>query len=186
MRSRRLGNPLSLLLIDVDHFKLYNDHYGHPRGDACLQEVVRAVQGAVRRTGDLVARCGGEEFAVLLPETSRIGGEFVAQRVLGAVAACKIRHEGSLTAHHVSVSIGIGCYDETSSSWETADLAGEDRDELHSRFTAGDLMATADRALYRAKHAGRAQVHMLDMGDLAAPNPMVSAEPERMRGAERA
>jgi diguanylate cyclase (GGDEF)-like protein len=163
-RSRRHGNPLMLLLIDIDHFQLYNDRYGNPKGDACLQEVARALGSAARRTADVIARCGGGEFAVLLPETPRVGAEFVAQHILRAVAARAIRHEASPTARHVSVSIGIGCCDEPGFSGNGA--GANDRDEPHRRFSSTDLLLAADRALARAKQAGRAQAQPLDIADV--------------------
>lgn len=84
-RARRQGTALALLLIDVDHFKLYNDRYGHPMGDTCLKRVARSLDGTVRRTADFVARCGGEEFAILLPNTDRDGAVCMAQRALDAI-----------------------------------------------------------------------------------------------------
>ena len=184
LRGWGRGDPLALLFIDIDHFKLYNDCYGHPQGDACLKQVVRALQGSVRRAADLVARCGGEEFAALLPETSRAGGKFVAQRILDAVAALKIRHEGSLSARHVSVSIGIGCYDEASAAWKTRDAARRDRDERYSHCTGNELILAADRALYCAKRSGRAQAQLLDIADAAVVQPALAGRPQ-VRSVER-
>ena len=186
LRSRRHADSLILLLIDVDHFKLYNDRYGHPQGDACLQEVVRAVESAVRRTPDVVARFGGEEFGVLLPDTSRYGGEYVAQRILKAVAARQIRHEASPTARYVSVSIGIGCFDEAgAATWATDEAKRRQRDEMHERFTASDLLLTADRALYGAKRAGRAQAQLLHIADVDSIHPGLPPELQVL-GVERA
>jgi diguanylate cyclase (GGDEF)-like protein len=168
-RSCRHGDPLSLLLIDVDHFKRYNDHYGHPRGDRCLQEVVAAVKRAVRRAPDLVARCGGEEFAVLLPHTARPGAEFVAQRILDSVAARRIRHEDSLTAAHVTVSIGITCYDAVAGGLSITAASHRTCDAPHA-FSSSDLLLTADRALYAAKRAGRNRARFLDLADVESPH----------------
>jgi diguanylate cyclase (GGDEF)-like protein len=175
-RSCRHGDPLSLLLIDVDHFKLYNDRYGHPRGDHCLQEVVAAVKRAVRRAPDLVARCGGEEFAVLLPHTARPGAEFVAQRILESVAARRIRHEDSLTADHVTVSIGITCYDALGSALPIPGATQRTCDELHD-FSSSDLLLTADRALYAAKRSGRDRARFLDIGDVESPRRLQAGAP---------
>jgi diguanylate cyclase (GGDEF)-like protein len=83
-RARRAGDPLALLMIDVDHFKSFNDRYGHPAGDVCLRAVARALVGASLRPADLVARYGGEEFVVLLPQTPRVGAEHVAHSILDA------------------------------------------------------------------------------------------------------
>jgi diguanylate cyclase (GGDEF)-like protein len=163
-RGRRGGDPISLLLIDVDHFKLYNDRYGHPKGDTALQAVSKALTSAARRTGDLVARCGGEEFALLLPQTPRLGAEHVARRVLSSIAALNIVHAGSVTARHLSVSIGIGCYDQECVCW-TSNIA-EARyvsDERRLSCAAADLVVTADKALYSAKRAGRAQYRLQDV-----------------------
>jgi diguanylate cyclase (GGDEF)-like protein len=184
LRGQRRGDPLALLFIDIDHFKSYNDCYGHRQGDACLKQVVRAVQRCVRRSSDLVARSGGEEFAALLPATSRAGGEFVSQQILDAVASLRIRHEGSLTSPHVSVSIGIGCYDEASATGKTPDAARRHRDEQSSRFTSNELILAADRALRCAKRSGRAQAQLLDIADSAALQPALTGRP-RVRSAER-
>ena len=175
-RSWRHGDPLSLLLIDVDHFKLYNDHYGHPKGDQCLQEVVAAVKRAVRRAPDLVARCGGEEFAALLPHTARPGAEFVAQRILDSVTARRIRHEDSLTSDHVTVSIGITCYDALGGGLSIPSATLGTRDELH-HFSSSDLLLTADRALYAAKRAGRNRARFLDIADVEAPRRLQAGGP---------
>jgi diguanylate cyclase (GGDEF)-like protein len=185
LRSRRHGDPLGLLLVDIDHFKLYNDRYGHPKGDVCLQNVVRVMQSVVRRTADLVARCGGEEFALLLPQTARAGAEFVAQRLLLALAARRIRHEASPTAGQVTVSIGIACYDEASAAWASPAAARQYRDELHSRCSGNDLLLAADRALYSAKRAGRAQAQLLDIADVESPQ-LARISGLRLRGVERA
>jgi diguanylate cyclase (GGDEF)-like protein len=164
LRSLRGGDPLSLLLIDVDHFKMYNDRYGHPKGDACLRQVARALVGAGQRIGDLVARCGGEEFALLLPQTPRFGAEHVARRVLNAIEALDIVHAGSTTARHLTVSVGIACYDEASPCWVNTPnevrFVGDDR---QLPCTATDLIMAADKALYSAKRAGRAQARLRDI-----------------------
>jgi diguanylate cyclase (GGDEF)-like protein len=167
-RSRRNGEPISLLLIDVDHFKLYNDRYGHAQGDVCLREVARALQGAARRTTDLVARCGGEEFAVLLPNTARNGAHNVSQRILAAPALRRVRHEASPTAKHVTVSIGIACYDESSTEWLGATEARQLRSELVGRCSSVDLLLAADRGLYGAKRAGRAQAQLVELAEVTA------------------
>jgi diguanylate cyclase (GGDEF)-like protein len=169
LRTLRAGEPIALLLIDIDHFKLYNDRYGHPKGDACLRQVAKALIGASMRPGDFVARCGGEEFAILLPQTPRGGAEHIGQRVLDNVAALRMSHDASPTAEHVTVSIGIACYDEASACWSmpSADYRyGSDRNQ---RGTPNDLVLAADKALYSAKHLGRARARLLDMADVDAP-----------------
>jgi diguanylate cyclase (GGDEF)-like protein len=164
-RALRGTDPMALLLIDVDHFKMYNDRYGHPKGDSCLRLVAQALVDSARRAGDLVARCGGEEFAMLLPQTSRIGAQHVARRVHGSVKALDISHAGSATARHLTVSIGIACYDDESEVWvkNPADVRFVG-DERRLPCTATDLVITADKALYSAKRAGRAQSVLQEMG----------------------
>jgi diguanylate cyclase (GGDEF)-like protein len=155
LRAQRSREPVSLLMIDVDHFKLYNDLYGHPQGDACLRCVTQALLSACKRPADLVARYGGEEFMILLPQTPRHGAEHMAQHVLAAVAGFGIVHENSQTTHYVSVSVGIGCFDDASACWAS---------ESHA-MCAIDLVEAADKALYSAKQAGRAQVKLRDIAD---------------------
>ncbi len=143
-RARRGGDSLALLLVDVDHFKRYNDHYGHVSGDACLREVGMAIRAAIRRPADLAARYGGEEFAVLLPQIDAAGARAMAQRIVDAIAAQALPHAAAPT-RVVSVSVG----------WAAArpDL---DPDIIASRGEA--LVEAADRRLYAAKAAGRGRV----------------------------
>jgi len=170
-RGRRGGDPISLLLIDVDHFKLYNDRYGHPKGDCALQSVAKALTAVARRTGDLVARCGGEEFALLLPKTPRAGAEDVAGRVLGSIAGLNLLHSASPTGRHLSVSIGIGCFDTESACWVNHAAEGRAGADRRLPCAAGDLVVTADKALYSAKRGGRAQFILRDVSlDLASPD----------------
>lgn len=128
-RARRYDHPLSLLLLDVDHFKSFNDTFGHPAGDGVLQEVVRLVAGAARGT-DVVARYGGEEFAVVLPDTDFAGAMVLAERVRRAVA------NGDWVLRSVTVSIGVATL-----SADAADPAA--------------LVREADVALYDSKRNGR-------------------------------
>ena len=133
----RRQQPLGLLMIDVDEFKRYNDHFGHQAGDACLQAVAQAVQGAMQRATDLVARYGGEELVVLLPDVDAAGASIVAARVVASVAALALRHPASSTGGCVTVSVGVA-----------ARVPRPQED-------AAALVAEADAALYRAKAAGR-------------------------------
>ena len=136
-RARRHASPLSLLMIDVDSFKQYNDLYGHQAGDECLREVAKAIRLSLLRASDCVARYGGEEIAVLLPDTDLAGAMFVAERMREAVQSLGLTHAGSKTAGVVTVSIGVAC--------AVPDAAA----------ACATLVRAADQALYRAKAAGR-------------------------------
>jgi diguanylate cyclase (GGDEF)-like protein len=136
-RHRRQGAALGLALVDVDHFKLYNDHYGHQMGDECLRAVAQALAQCSRRPGELVARYGGEEFVVLLPNSCQEDvlryGDWVCQHV----AALQLPHAASPVAPHVTISVGL------------CSLAPADED------SGAALLEAADKALYEAKRAGR-------------------------------
>ena len=103
----RAGQPLSLALLDIDHFKAYNDHYGHAAGDACLQLVANVLRRVVRRRTDLVARYGGEEFLLLMPQTDAAGAELFAERVRAAIEEAALPHAASPVAACLTVSIGV-------------------------------------------------------------------------------
>jgi diguanylate cyclase (GGDEF)-like protein len=150
-RCARNRLPLSLLMIDVDCFKHYNDRYGHPAGDHCLSTVAGAVGGVARRPADLTARYGGEEFCVLLPDTPRDGAALVAQRILQAVDALRLAHATSSVTDHVTVSIG------GMTVHATGELGAQGPRHVGDR-SADELVAAADAALYAAKHAGRHRV----------------------------
>ncbi len=167
-RGMRYGDPISMLLIDVDHFKLFNDRYGHPPGDGCLRAVAQALRSAILRPADFVFRYGGEEFAVLLPKTPRAGAEHLAQRVLNTVGSLGIPHEVSPTAPHVTVSIGIGCYDESSRYWAQSPHCASNSSGMRCR--PSDLLQSADKALYAAKRGGRAQAWRLDICEVDSPD----------------
>ena len=136
-RHKRTGNFLSLLMIDIDHFKLFNDRYGHLQGDACLRQVATSLR--TNRASDLAARMGGEEFAVILPDTDQSGALYVAERIRRQITDLEIPHGGSPSGI-VTVSIGA-------STW----APGFDADET-------PLIQDADRALYESKGAGRNRV----------------------------
>ena len=138
-RAARERKPLSLLMIDVDRFKLYNDQYGHQRGDQCLHAVAAAIAGLVHRPGDLAARYGGEEIALLLPSTSAAGAIELAAQLCRAIEAKAIAHEANMPGRVVTVSIGAATMSPT-----TEHPAG-----------ARALIAAADAALYEAKRDGR-------------------------------
>ena len=134
-RFRRYGRPFSLLLLDIDHFKLVNDRFGHPCGDAVLKSTAADLAGAVRKA-DLVARYGGEEFCCLLPETGRGGALTLAEKMRGTAAARQHAWEGQEIP--VTVSVGVA--------------------EAVENDTVGALLQRADVALYEAKRTGRNRV----------------------------
>jgi len=136
-RGIRTGKPMSLILMDIDHFKRFNDLLGHPAGDACLQRVADVLRRSMLRSLDFVARYGGEEFACILTETDVNGAVAVAQRIVAGMAAARIPHPGSPVAPYVTLSLGVNTM--------VPDLA--------SRPT--DLTLEADSRLYAAKRSGR-------------------------------
>jgi diguanylate cyclase (GGDEF)-like protein len=136
----REQSPISLILCDIDRFKQFNDAYGHLAGDNCLQQVAKSLTFCVNRPHDLVARFGGEEFAIVLPKTELQGAVYVAERLQEEVARLKIPHADSLVNAHVTLSIGIA------SLVPTPALAAE------------ELIHLADRYLYIAKQQGRNQI----------------------------
>ena len=142
-RARRTSNSIALLMCDVDHFKLYNDTYGHQAGDDCLRQVAGVIQRTMERASDVAARYGGEEFAAILPETAIGGALFVGEKIRHALHALNIPHAGSPHGR-VTLSIGIAAQNP----------------EADSRHD--DLIKAADRALYRAKHEGRDRVVRAD------------------------
>jgi len=138
-RAQRLGQPLTLAMLDVDWFKLFNDHYGHLAGDECLRQVARLMQGSVRRAGDLVARYGGEEFAIIAPGLDSRQARSMAEAVCAAIAEHAMPHALSEFGC-VTASIGV------------VSLLPRQDD------SAAALLALVDQALYRAKSAGRNRV----------------------------
>ena len=136
----RAESPLSVIMVDVDHFKSYNDHYGHSTGDECLRQVAQVLSANVNRATDLVARYGGEEFMVVLPATDTTGAENMALQLQQALANKEIAHQASETSSQVTLSMGI------------ASLLPSDK-----RTSIEKLIEYADIALYRAKQKGRNQ-----------------------------
>ena len=146
-RLCREQKPLSLIMCDIDSFKLYNDHYGHLMGDRTLKAVAQVIQSAAKRPADLAARYGGEEFAIILPDTDQRGAIRVAEELRKAVLHLRILHQVSVTHPFVTVSLGIAstlpCGEPTTRSSE-------------------ELIRNADRAMYQAKHGGRNQFQVSD------------------------
>ncbi|MBW2738399.1 MAG: diguanylate cyclase [Deltaproteobacteria bacterium] len=136
-RAARNGSFLSLVLMDIDFFKNYNDQYGHVAGDACLRRVAKAVEGVLKRASDCAARYGGEEFAMILPGTDMESAMHIAEEVRRAVAALNIQHADSDVAEHVSLSLGVATV--------SAD----------QKMSSLELIEAADASLYQAKGNGR-------------------------------
>ena len=139
-RACRAGTALSLIMIDTDFFKPFNDTYGHQRGDDCLILTANTLVNALNRPGDLAARYGGDEFIILIPGTNAQGACELAEKIRARVEAMEIEHEGSPVAKVVTISLGVV------TGYPTVG------------FSAGELIAAVDEALYEAKKEGRNQV----------------------------
>lgn len=149
-RSIRSGRPVSLILMDIDHFKRFNDHYGHLAGDDCLKKVAYAINHIPKRATDLVARYGGEEFACVLPETGATGARTVGDQLLESVRSLQIPHIKSDVSPVVTLSLGVATHTPS---------AGSKRE---------NVIAAADEMLYKAKSDGRNRmVQDEDAGDPA-------------------
>lgn len=155
LRGTRKKTQLSLLMLDIDYFKQFNDCYGHLEGDDCLKQVVRTIKQQLERPLDLVARYGGEEFVCVLPETDVEGAVHIAKCIINQMKKLAIVHEGSAVASYVTLSIGVIC---------TVPKAG---------YAINDFIDSADRALYHAKKAGR---NGYEVGKLNAQRPKVIAQ----------
>lgn len=140
-RAQRSGEPISLIFIDIDHFKAYNDYYGHLKGDDTLVAVAHTLQKILSRSTDVASRYGGEEFVVLLPNTPIAGARAVAERILASVDELNIEHRKSKTEKFVTVSVGVSTYAIT--------------DE---EITIAQFIHQADEAVYKAKAAGRHRI----------------------------
>ncbi len=139
-RAMRHSSSLSLIMLDIDYFKNFNDTYGHQRGDECLKMVASTLDKVISRETDLVARYGGEEFAVILPETGMKGAQGVAENIRSSVEQLEISHEDSSVSLYITISLGVA------STVPERELNIE------------NLIRAADKALYRAKEEGRNQV----------------------------
>lgn len=148
-RARRNHECLAVISADIDHFKQYNDHYGHPAGDECLIQVAQGLAASLSRPGDVVARIGGEEFAFLLPRTSLSGAITLAQMARRHVHELGLPHAASPVAPQVTLSFGVAISDSPSVS------------------DAADLLRASDRALYDAKRRGRDRIAVFEMRSIA-------------------
>lgn len=152
-RMAREKTPLSLIILDVDHFKLFNDRYGHLAGDCCLCRVAAALAGMMRRPADMVARYGGEEFAAILPGTSAEGAQLVAESMRRTVAELAIEHSDSPVQSVVTVSLGVST---------VIPIPG---------CIPADLIQAADQGLYQAKQEGRDRWIRTDCIPLSCKSP---------------
>ncbi len=142
-RAMRNHTPISLLMLDIDYFKLYNDSYGHQKGDTCLKAVAQVLKENEKRPADLAARYGGEEFAVILPETDGRGAHEIAVTILEMIRAAAIPHKSSKVEKYLTASLGVSSL-------------------IAKRGNQSDILVLqADRALYQAKEQGRNQVVMI-------------------------
>jgi diguanylate cyclase (GGDEF)-like protein len=157
-RASRGGAPLALLLFDVDWFKQYNDAHGHARGDYCLREIARVATETFPRDGDQVARFGGDEFAVLLPDCDTRGGRLAAERLRVSLAAAALPHPDS-AAGRVTLSMGLAVFQPKEAKRDSPRPPEQVREAIERLFAA------ADAALYQAKRSGRDQI-------VAAENPV--------------
>ncbi|ARS53369.1 GGDEF domain-containing protein [Kushneria konosiri] len=171
--SRR-SLPLSLIMFDVDHFKHFNDRYGHAEGDCCLQQVAAAAQGVITRSSDLLVRYGGEEFAIVLPGTDASDARQLARRLCTTIEGLKLSHEALGKGACVTISVGV-----SSIRYMTPDIHG--RDGTH-------LLKCADEAMYQAKLKGRNQVVYLacyprqrEDSEHVVPAPLPAPDPAQDR-----
>ncbi|NLZ12401.1 MAG: diguanylate cyclase, partial [Alcaligenaceae bacterium] len=140
LRLRRDKAFLSIVMVDIDFFKPYNDNYGHVEGDRCLAAVGHAIQKAVRRPQDLAARYGGEEFCCILPDTDQVAAGVVAENIRKAIEALNLPHEYSAVAGHVTASLGVATV------------------RCEGTVLPRQVVNMADERLYQAKHSGRNRI----------------------------
>lgn len=145
MRAKRNRSPLSIVMIDIDYFKHFNDHYGHLSGDACLRLVARTLRKSLKRNTDIVTRFGGEEFAAILPDTDQKGAWIVARQIMESIESLGIKHSFS-EFNRVTISQGIATY----SPAHDPELADQ-----------SDIVSAADEALYLSKNHGRNQINAM-------------------------
>jgi diguanylate cyclase (GGDEF)-like protein len=158
-RSRRSQSPLSIVMLDIDHFKEFNDHYGHLAGDGCLNRVAQALTLPLKRPADSIFRYGGEEFIAVLPETDHAVALSLAEKMRGQVAKLLIPHAYSHSDHpYISISLGVATV------------------VPNSRYAPNDLVASADKLLYSAKNAGRNCVRGALMPHITKGEPISSSD----------
>ncbi|MDR2571113.1 MAG: GGDEF domain-containing protein [Oscillospiraceae bacterium] len=144
----RSNGVLSLLMMDIDFFKKYNDTYGHSEGDTCLKAVAETLEKSLSRADDFAARYGGEEFVIILPNTDESGARYMAGRILENIRALNIPHEKNEAAEHVTISIGV----------TTGDVGWTN--------TGDDYIRQADKALYQSKESGRNRYSYIDFKEI--------------------
>jgi len=152
-RSMRYRTPVTVMMIDIDYFKNYNDALGHPEGDRCLRKIAEAISGICARSGDLAARYGGEEFLMLFAMTNQAQAEKHAERLLQLVRDLEIPHPSSAVSQHVTVSVGVA----------------STIPQLNQQYT--DFIKSADHALYQAKSNGRNRYVVIDEAEMFFPQP---------------
>lgn len=143
-RCMRSGSPLSLALIDIDYFKLFNDNYGHQAGDDCLKNVANSLATSVRRASDFLARYGGDEFIIIMPETDINGARYVGENIRKTIEALKISHQYSKISQFVTISVGVSSV------------------VPNKNISTKDLIKKTDEALYKAKKLGCNQTCIVD------------------------
>lgn len=143
-RAQREGKPLSLLMVDVDYFKPFNDTYGHGAGDECLRTIAHTLEACLLRPGDFIGRYGGEEFLVVLPDCDQAGALVVAEKLRCNIEGLSIPHKESKTSGHVTISVGVKSF------------------QRYSKGKAERMLQGVDRALYCAKERGRNQIAVDD------------------------
>jgi len=157
--ASNIGTPVGLLLIDIDEFKTLNDTYGHTMGDACLRKVAAAIQNAIDRPTDVACRYGGDEFAVILPDTDEWGARRLADSICRSVSACEFTERRTKVSNTITVSIGVA------SSSAVNERAPD------------NLIVAADNALYRAKRHGRNRVEVASEDNIVRLNPPAVGAP---------
>ena len=149
-RCQRSQSELALIMVDIDDFKAYNDTYGHGRGDDCLVTVAHILKNSARRGTDLCCRLGGEEFAIILGETDRVGAMTLAENIIAQFNELKLEHKSASEHNYLTVSMGVAVMDM--------------RSALRDKVEARELIDKADQALYNAKARGRNRVEYLPLG----------------------